>query len=212
MEVNKIQINQAGMEKIKNSSINKIHASGKSQQNFTEMLEALRGTERASSIISNIQGETSSSVSGLKTGLSDFSNLKSSGESAHEKTALFDTRLPGDILKSMKIENPVPADTHREVQGMASSFGKSGEKVHSKYSIDRTSKLYEQALEFESYFVKIMLDSMRSTLSGKTLAGDESFAGKMYQDMMYDELGRSMTKNAGFGLADQIYLELSGAR
>lgn len=196
MEVNKIGINQAGREDVKNSLMNKneIPVSAKSQQNFTQMLETLRGSENASSLISNIQGETSASVSGLKTG------------------QFFDTRLPGDILKSMKIENPVPADTHREVQGMASSFGKSGETVHSKYSIDRTSKLYEQALEFESYFVKIMLDSMRSTLSGKTLAGDESFAGKMYQDMMYDELGRSMTKNAGFGLADQIYLELSGAR
>ena len=197
MEVNRIGTNQAGREEVKNSLINKneIPASAKSQQNFTQMLEALRGSERASSIISNIQGESSASVSGLKTGNSE---------------ALFDTRLPGDILKSMKIENPVPADTHREVQGMASSFGKSGETVHSQYSIDRTSKLYEQALEFESYFVKIMLDSMRNTLTGKTLAGDESFAGKMYQDMMYDELGRSMTKNAGFGLADQIYLELSG--
>ncbi|UTC66196.1 MULTISPECIES: rod-binding protein [unclassified Treponema] len=196
MEVNKIQINQTGREDVKNSLINKkeIPSSVKSQQNFGQMLETLRGSERASSVISNIQGESSASVSGLKTG------------------QLFDTRLPGDILKSMKIENPVPADTHREIQGMASSFGKSGETVHSKYSIDRTSKLYEQALEFESYFVKIMLDSMRSTLSGKTLAGDESFAGKMYQDMMYDELGRSMTKNAGFGLADQIYLELSGKK
>ena len=196
MKINKIGTNQVGREEVKSSLINKneIPASAKSQQNFTQMLEALRGSERASSIISNIQGESSASVSGLKTGNSE---------------GLFDTRLPGDILKSMKIENPVPADTHREAQGMASSFGKSGETVHSKYSIDRTSKLYEQALEFESYFVKIMLDSMRNTLTGKTLAGDESFAGKMYQDMMYDELGRSMTKNAGFGLADQIYLELS---
>ena len=30
----------------------------------------------------------------------------------------------------------------------------------------------------------------------------------MYEDMLYDELAVSMTKNAGFGLADQIYLEL----
>ena len=141
MEVNKIGTNQAGREDVKNPLINKseVPASAKSQQNFTQMLETLRGSERASSIISNIQGESSASVSGLKTGNSE---------------ALFDTRLPGDILKSMKIENPVPADTHREVQGIASSFGKSGETVHSRYSIDRTSKLYEQALEFESYFVK----------------------------------------------------------
>ena len=72
MEVNKIGTNQAGREDLKNSLINKseVPASAKSQQNFTQMLEALRGSERTSSIISNIQGESSASVSGLKTGSS----------------------------------------------------------------------------------------------------------------------------------------------
>jgi flagellar protein FlgJ len=31
----------------------------------------------------------------------------------------------------------------------------------------------------------------------------------MYEDMLYDEYATSMTKNAGFGLADQIYMQLS---
>ena len=77
-------------------------------------------------------------------------------------------------------------------------------------TIDKTSKLYEQALELESYFVKIMLSSMRDTLSGTSLNGqDKSYAEKTYEDMFYDEMAVSMTKNAGFGLADQIYLELN---
>lgn len=77
-------------------------------------------------------------------------------------------------------------------------------------TIDRTSDLYEKALELESYFVKMMLTSMRSTLSGTSINGEEkSYAQNMYEDMLYDELAISMTKNAGFGLADQIYLELS---
>ena len=77
-------------------------------------------------------------------------------------------------------------------------------------TIDRTSALYEKSLELESYFVKMMLSSMRSTLSGTTINGEEkSYAQTMYEDMLYDELAVSMTKNAGFGLADQIYLELS---
>jgi len=58
--------------------------------------------------------------------------------------------------------------------------------------------------------VKMMLSSMRSTLSGTSINGEEkSYAQNMYEDMLYDELAISMTKNAGFGLADQIYLELS---
>lgn len=77
-------------------------------------------------------------------------------------------------------------------------------------TIDRTSDLYEKSLELESYFVKMMLSSMRSTLSGTSINGQEkSYAQNMYEDMLYDELAISMTKNAGFGLADQIYLELS---
>ncbi len=77
-------------------------------------------------------------------------------------------------------------------------------------TIDRTSELYEKSLELESYFVKMMLSSMRSTLSGTSINGEEkSYAQNMYEDMLYDELAVSMTKNAGFGLADQIYLELS---
>jgi len=78
-----------------------------------------------------------------------------------------------------------------------------------KATIDKTSELYQQALELESYFVKIMLDSMRSTLGKNSLTGKDSFAGKMYDDMMYEELSRTMTKNAGLGLADQIYLQLN---
>lgn len=77
-------------------------------------------------------------------------------------------------------------------------------------TIDRTSALYEKSLELESYFVKMMLSSMRGTLSGTSLGGEKkSFAQNMYEDMLYDELAVSMTKNAGFGLADQIYLELA---
>ncbi len=76
-------------------------------------------------------------------------------------------------------------------------------------TIDRTSKLYEQAMELENYFVKIMLSSMKNTLSSSTIYGEKSYATQMYEDMMFDELSVSLTKNAGFGLADQIYLELN---
>ncbi len=76
-------------------------------------------------------------------------------------------------------------------------------------TIDKTSKLYEQSLELESYFVKIMLSSMRDTLSGTSINGeDKSYAQQTYEDMFFDEMAISMTENAGFGLADQIYLQL----
>jgi flagellar protein FlgJ len=51
---------------------------------------------------------------------------------------------------------------------------------------------------------------MRSTVTKTNLGGEEnSFAQSMYEDMLYDEYAVALTKNSGFGLADQIYLELA---
>ncbi len=72
--------------------------------------------------------------------------------------------------------------------------------------IDRTSRLYEKSLELESYFVKQVISSMRKTVRK---ASDGDFAGGMYEDMLYDEYAAAMTKSAGFGLADQIYMQLA---
>ena len=72
-------------------------------------------------------------------------------------------------------------------------------------TIDKTSVLYEKALELESFFVKQMLSEMRKTI---LKANESDFAQNMYEDMLFDEYATAMTKNAGFGLADQIYLSL----
>ena len=78
--------------------------------------------------------------------------------------------------------------------------------VHVKsQKIDKTSDLYKQSMELENYFVKQMLSEMRKTIHR---SGDTDFARQTYEDMLYDEYSTAMTKNAGFGLADQIYLSL----
>lgn len=61
--------------------------------------------------------------------------------------------------------------------------------------------------------VKMMLSSMRNTIQKSDLLGKEnSYARDMYEDMMYDNVAESITKNAGLGLADQIYIEMAGLR
>lgn len=72
-------------------------------------------------------------------------------------------------------------------------------------TIDKTSELYQKSMELENYFVKQMLSEMRKTIHR---SGDKDFAQQTYEDMLYDEYSTAMTKNAGFGLADQIYLSL----
>ena len=48
---------------------------------------------------------------------------------------------------------------------------------------------------------------MKNTVHKSGLLKND-FAGKMYEDMLYDEYAVNFTKNAGLGLADQIYLSL----
>lgn len=96
-------------------------------------------------------------------------------------------------------------DKHANVSGLARNANPHGEAK----TIDKTSELYKKSLELESYFVKILVSSMRNTVSKSSLLGEDSFANQMYNDMLYDEYTTSLTKNAGFGLADQIYLSLS---
>ena len=73
-------------------------------------------------------------------------------------------------------------------------------------TIDKTSELYEKSMQLESYFVKQMLSEMRKTIHK---SGVSDFARQTYEDMLYDEYADALTKNAGFGLADQIYLSLA---
>jgi len=78
-------------------------------------------------------------------------------------------------------------------------------------TIDKNSKLYEQCLELEIFMVKTLVSSMRSTVQKSGLI-EEGFAGKMYEDMLYDEYARKLTENANFGMAELAYLELTGQR
>ncbi len=149
-------------------------------------------------------------IDGIKAGIDDDgkddAKAKASGISQTANAVVRqanDPRLPGDFISSFSIENPTQNDRAAKPVGAAANSGQKGK-------IDKTSKLYEQALELESYFVKMMLSSMRNTVTKSSLTGENDFAGKMYEDMLYDELSRDMTRSAGFGLADQVYLQLDG--
>jgi flagellar protein FlgJ len=75
-------------------------------------------------------------------------------------------------------------------------------------SIDKTDKLYQLCLELETFIVKNLLNGMRNTVQKSGLI-DDSFAGKMYEDMLYDEYAKDFAKNANFGLAEQAYRQLT---
>jgi flagellar protein FlgJ len=83
--------------------------------------------------------------------------------------------------------------------------------LNRKTVVDKTDKLYEQCEALETFLVKTLVTGMRNTIQ-KSEFLDGGFAGKMYEDMLYDEYAKDFTKNAGFGLAELAYLELTGQR
>ena len=119
-------------------------------------------------------------------------------------------RVNGDYTQGFHEAFTSEADKTSAPRGFAANTTNSKGKTP---VIDRTSELYEQSMEMENYLVKMMLSSMRSTIQHTSLTGSNNdYARDMYEDMMYDNYAEQLTKTAGLGLADQIYIELSGQR
>ena len=165
---------------------------------------------------------TINSVSSITNGMGAIQSAKMNGESSKFSELLnslqsknnstlsssqinSDGRLNGDYTTSFVGTFDKVTDKYANPQGAAAN--QANPNVQQK-KIDKTSKLYEKAMELESFFIKQMLSSMRKTVNKASL-GNNDFAANMYEDMLYDEYATSMTKNAGFGLADQIYMQLS---
>jgi flagellar protein FlgJ len=102
------------------------------------------------------------------------------------------------------IHNP---QNFTEMVRRASAAGPVVETRPREEPIDKNDKLYQLCLELETFLVKNLLTSMRNTVQKSGLI-DESFAGKMYEDMLYDEYAKDFTRNANFGLAEQAYRQL----
>lgn len=111
-------------------------------------------------------------------------------------------RLNGEYTEGYAGTFTSEVDKTAKAQGAAAN--QANPHVQSK-TIDKTSTLYEKAMELEGFFVKQMLSSMRSTIMKSK---EDDFGKKMYEDMLYEQYAENMTKTAGFGLADQIYLSL----
>lgn len=134
--------------------------------------------------------------------LTDVSKVYLNNSSISSSQIVESGRFNGDYTSSYKGSFKSELDKVAMPSGAAANQGNS--HVQPK-TIDKTSELYEKSLELEGFFVKQMLTEMRRTIMK---ANESDFAQNMYEDMLYDEYATALTKNAGFGLADQIYLSL----
>ncbi len=69
-------------------------------------------------------------------------------------------------------------------------------------------KLMDLCYDMEAMFVGNMLKSMRKTIIENDFFG-KSLAKDIFQDMLYDEYAKLMARTNQFGLAHQIYNQLS---
>ena len=109
---------------------------------------------------------------------------------------------------------------------MTGSFRKKAEEAGNRKSFQNTlddsintmrgadkkrvdTKLRDVCIEMESIFVAKMLKEMRQTVhKNEWLHG--GFAEEIFEDMLYDEYARDVSKNSDLGLAAMLYRELSG--
>jgi flagellar protein FlgJ len=102
---------------------------------------------------------------------------------------------------------PAPGKSNTSPQDFASLL----DKAKAQTKIDKTDKLYEQCEALETFMLKILVKGMRGTVMKSDLM-DTGFAGEMYEDMLYDEYAKKLSKNTDFGLAELAYLDLTGQR
>ena len=72
----------------------------------------------------------------------------------------------------------------------------------------KSKKLMDACVEAESLFVGQMLKQMRSTIEkGGLINGGQT--EEIFTDMLYDQYALNMSKTANFGIAKQMYNQLS---
>jgi flagellar protein FlgJ len=105
----------------------------------------------------------------------------------------------------------VPSSAAKVASQGRGAAAKASGSAHGSAAIDRKSKLYEQCEEFESIFLKMMIKEMRHSVDKSNSMFSGGWAEDIYTDMLDDEYSKSMAKNAGFDLADQLYRQLAQA-
>ncbi len=70
-------------------------------------------------------------------------------------------------------------------------------------------RLYDAAVEFQAVFLNMMLKSMRSTLNREQDILHGGRTQEIFEDMLYDEYSRTLSRTERFGLAEEIYRQFS---
>ncbi|MBN2050700.1 MAG: rod-binding protein [Spirochaetales bacterium] len=81
-------------------------------------------------------------------------------------------------------------------------------KKAERMAVQDREKLMEACRQFESIFIKQMLNSMKKTVSKSGMLNG-GLSEEIFEDMLYDQYAEKMSKTANFGIADMLYKQFS---
>lgn len=102
--------------------------------------------------------------------------------------------------------NSVSADTVYNLLGKTVNTQSLTRRTASK----NAAELKNVCEDFESLFVKMMLDAMRSSLSEDTLI-PKNTGEKIFEDQLYSEYAQKISHAANLGIAEMMYNQLQTA-
>ncbi len=117
-----------------------------------------------------------------------------------------------DLKSKDSIPNPSVSLDPSPTSSTTLRTSKSFQEHLSKASIQKEiqeepqkKKLYDAALEFQSLFIDQMLNSMRKNLHPEKNLLYGGFRQKLFDDMLYEEYSRMLSRTDSFGIAEDIY-------
>ncbi|NIZ47002.1 rod-binding protein [Entomospira nematocerorum] len=114
----------------------------------------------------------------------------------------FSRNLPGNDVTKQQEQYKVQME---KLQALASA----------EYDINNMTEAEIQALKestqgIEQIFVKMLTDQMRKSIQKQDSDSAAQNQGRdIFEEMLYDEYGKSITQQGGFGLADSIFNQLT---
>ncbi|MBN1968061.1 MAG: transglycosylase SLT domain-containing protein [Candidatus Delongbacteria bacterium] len=83
------------------------------------------------------------------------------------------------------------------------------DKIKSDLSTADDKKLKQSCLDFESIFVKMMLDEMQKSTSLESSFGSGA-GGAFYRDIYFNEISKKISESNDIGIASTMYKQLTG--
>jgi len=119
-----------------------------------------------------------------------------------------------DSLKNSKsnstFEEALQKEVNESIQGRVSTSSiRLPQNIKAEVAADPyRKKLFDASVEFESIFVKMMLSQMKKSVEKSGLI-DGGHAEEIFDDMLYDEYAKNISKTESLGIAEEIYKSLS---